>query len=141
MQTNGLEVESWVSTSLSQRTRLLWSLGYTLLNTTNKEDVISVYISSHARHLLSTNLILESGKLELALNGLYKERPARQAAAINARLSPSYQLWNLRLGFNLTPQFGLNLQAHNLFDEPYQDILGAQMPGRWLMGGVRFKLM
>ncbi|MCB9298483.1 MAG: TonB-dependent receptor [Lewinellaceae bacterium] len=63
-------------------------------------------------------------KLEAALNGLYKERPARQAAAINARLSPNYQLWNLRAGYNLTPQFGLNVQAHNLFDEDYQDILG-----------------
>ena len=37
-------------------------------------------------------------------------------------------------------QFGLNLQAHNLFAENYQDILGAQMPGRWIMGGVKFKL-
>ncbi|MCB0566816.1 MAG: TonB-dependent receptor [Phaeodactylibacter sp.] len=141
VQTRGLEVESWMTAPLGHRAHLQWSLGYTYLNTTNKEDVISVYISSHARHLLSTNLILETGKLELALNGLYKERPARQAAAINARLSPSYQLWNLRIGYNLTPVFGLNLQVHNLFDEQYQDILGAQMPGRWLMGGVRFKLM
>lgn len=140
VQTRGLEVESWVSTSLGQRARLQWSVGYTYLNTTNEEGVVSVYISSHARHLLSTNLILETGNLELALNGLYKERPARQAAAINARLTPGYQLWNLRLGYNLTPQFGLNLQAHNLFGEQYQDILGAQMPGRWLMGGLRFRL-
>ncbi len=140
VQANGLEFESWVNTSLGEQASLQWSLGYTYLNTSNEEDVISVYISSHARHLLTTNLILESGKLELALNGLYKERPARQAAAINARLTPSYQLWNARLGYQLTEQFGLNLQAHNLFDEDYQDILGAQMPGRWVMGGVRFKL-
>ena len=140
VQTNGLEVESWVSTALGKQARLLWSLGYTYLNTTNEEDVISVYISSHARHLLTTNLVLEAGKLEVAINGLYKERPARQAAAINARLAPSYQLRNLRAGYNLTPQFGLNVQVHNLFDEDYQDILGAQMPGRWVMGGVRFRL-
>lgn len=141
VQTNGLEVESWVSAPLGQIARLQWSLGYTWLNTANEEDVISVYISSHARHLLTTNLVLEAGPLELALNGLYKERPARQAAAINARLSPAYQLWNLRAGYNLTPQFGLNLQVHNLFDEDYQDILGAQMPGRWVMGGIRFGLL
>ncbi|MCB9267742.1 MAG: TonB-dependent receptor [Lewinellaceae bacterium] len=140
VQTQGVELESWISTPLGQNARLQWSLGYTWLNTTNEEDVISVYISSHARHLFTTNFILEAGNLELALNGLYKERPARQAAAINARLSPSYQLWNLRAGYNLTPQFGLNLQVHNLFAENYQDILGAQMPGRWIMGGVKFKL-
>jgi iron complex outermembrane receptor protein len=31
-------------------------------------------------------------------------------------------------------------QAQNLFNAKYSDLLGAQMPGRWLMGGVRVAL-
>lgn len=140
VRTQGVEIESWLSKPLGEKGRLSWSLGYTYLNTSNQEGVASVYISSHARHLVSTNFILESGRLELALNGLYKQRLERLATAINARLDADYQAWNARLGFRLTPQFGLNLQAHNLFDADFEDILGAPMPGRWVMGGVRVGL-
>ncbi len=140
VQTRGLEFESWLHHSLDNKTKIHWSLGYTYLKTTNEEDVISVYISSHARHLLSTNFILETGNLELAINGRFKERDERQAAAINARLRPQYHVWNTRLSYRLTPQFSLNVQIHNLFDEDYQDILGAQMPSRWFMAGMKFVL-
>lgn len=141
VQTQGFEIESWLKTASSAKTRLQWSLGYTYLKTANNDDLVSVYISSHARHLISTNLILNHHKIELALNGLYKQREERLASAINAQLNPDYTLWNIRMGYRLTEQFHLNLQIHNLFDEDYQDILGAQMPGRWLMAGMKFNLL
>ena len=140
VQTAGFEIESWLQKSLSTEVKLQWSIGYTFLNTTNEEDVISVYITSHARHLFTTNFSLETNRFQLALNGLHKSRDARSAAAINAQLQPDYQIWNARLGYRITPEFGLNLQIHNVFDEEYQDILGAQMPGRWVMTGIRFRL-
>ncbi len=140
VNTQGVEIESWLRHSFENQMNIQWSLGYTYLKTTSDEDLVSVYISAHARHLLSTNLILQAGKLQLAMNGVYKDRNEQVASAINARLNPSYQVWNVRLGYALTPQFGLNFQIHNLFDEAYQDILGAQMPGRWLMGGVKYSL-
>ncbi|MFK7937196.1 MAG: TonB-dependent receptor plug domain-containing protein [Saprospiraceae bacterium] len=140
VQTNGLEFESWIRKRFSASSNLQWSLGYTYLNTTNNEDVISVYIASHARHLVNTNFILNVNNFDIAVNGLYKVRDARTAAGINANLAASYQVWNLRLGYNLTPQIGLNLQIHNLLDEEYQNILGARMPNRWVMGGLKFSL-
>ncbi len=140
VQTKGIEIESWLRKTISPALQIQWSLGYTYLNTTNEEDVISVYISSHAKHLLTTNLILKANKFDVAINGLYKARNERLASGINAQLAPNYQVWNLRLGYNLTPQFGVNFQAHNLFDESYQNILGAVMPSRWLMGGIKFTL-
>ena len=140
VQTNGFEIESWLRQRLNERTKLAWSLGYTYLNTSNEEDVISVYISSHAGHLLNTNLILDINSFSVAVNGLYKQRTERLASTINAALAPKYQVWNVRLGYQLRPEFGLNFQIHNAFDEAYQDILGAPMPGRWLMGGLQFKL-
>lgn len=138
--TRGLETELWYRRSLGERGRVHASLGYTYLNTTNEEGIVSVYISSHARHLLTTNLLLQAGAWEFGINGLYKVRNERFAESINSALEPSYTLWNLRAGYQVIPEFGLNLQIHNMLDADYQDILGAQMPGRWLMAGVSFAL-
>ena len=138
VRTGGVEVESWFNTSIGNHGRLQGALGYTYLKTSNDNDIISVYISSHARHLVSANLVVEAGHAALAVTGLYKQRDARSATTINARLKKEYQVWNIRLGYRMTQQIGLDLHVHNLFDAQYQDILGAQMPGRWLMGGVSF---
>ena len=136
--TRGLETELWFRRPMGERGRVNASVGYAFLNTTNEEDIVSVYISSHARHLLTTNLLLQAGAWELGLNGLYKVRNERFAASIGSQLDPSYSLWNVRAGYQVTPEFSLNLQVHNVLDADYQDILGAQMPGRWLMAGVSF---
>jgi iron complex outermembrane receptor protein len=32
------------------------------------------------------------------------------------------------------------VEADNVFDENYADLLGSQMPGRWLMGGIKISL-
>ncbi|MDH3243106.1 MAG: TonB-dependent receptor [Saprospiraceae bacterium] len=140
VNTFGLEFESWFQTSWNERTQLRWIMGYTYLNTSNDEDVISVYISSHAKHLINTMLSFKLGKLDIALNGIYKNRSERLASSLDVQLNPNYQVWNFRLGVNITDQLSLNLTTHNLLDEDYQDILGAPMPGRWLMGGIRFSL-
>lgn len=138
--TVGLEFESQIRRRLGQEGSLLWTLGLTLLNTSNEEDVISVYISSHARALVTSNLQLNQGPFQLGLNFLYKDREGREASAINSTLTESYALVNGRLGYNLTEGFGLNVQLQNIFDTDYQNILGAQMPGRWFMAGVRWRL-
>lgn len=139
VDTRGFEVESWYTHVGANGDRFLWSLGYTQLNTTNEEEVISVYISSHARHLLTSQLLFQSKKWEVGVNGLYKVRDGRSAEAINANLEDSYSVWNLRSSGYILDQVGLSFQIHNLFDATYQDILGAPMPGRWFMGGVVFR--
>lgn len=137
IRTAGVEIESWLNYSINN-TNIQWSLGYTYLNTSNEEEVVSVYISSHAGHLLTSNAIIKAGKFNMGLNGLYKIRDERAATAINTTLSESYTVWNLRLGYQIVENFGLNVNIHNLFDAEYQNILGAPMPSRWLMGGLRF---
>lgn len=140
VQTRGVELESWIRQGIGDKGHLSWSLGYTYLQTSNEADVVSVYISSHAGHLLTSQALLQTPRIQVGINGLYKIRDERMATAINASLAPSYMLWNARLGINVHPRIGLNLQIHNLFDVDYQDILGAQMPGRWTMAGLQFQL-
>jgi len=140
VRTQGVEAELWYRRALGRRGHLQASLGYIYLNTGNPGGLVSVYISSHARHLLTANLRLRAGAFELGVNGLYKQRNDRFAESIDSTLEPAYTLWNARAGYRILPELGLSLQVHNLFDADYQDILGAPMPGRWVMGGLFFNL-
>ncbi len=140
VQTTGVEFESNMSWSLAGENQLEWNLGYTYLNTSNDEDVVSVYISSHARHLFNTNVMLKMDRIDLSVSGLFKERDPRFSSSINSNLENSYTVWNARVGYKLTDHFGLNFQIQNIFDEQYQNILGARMPSRWILGGVRWSL-
>ncbi len=46
-------------------------------------------------------------------------------------------LWNLRADAYLWKRsMVLSFQVNNLFNRNYSDILGARMPGRWIMGGI-----
>ncbi len=136
--TSGVEVESNYTRTLGDNMTFSWTLGYTLMNTTNEEDIISVYISSHAKHLVANRVVLRGKNLSIGVNSLYKQREARVASSINSELEESYWLWNTRIGYDLTDGAGIHLDVRNVFDKAYQNILGAQMPGRWLMGGVHW---
>ncbi len=138
--TSGFEAEVYFDKKWSSSNRIKLGLGYTFLNTTTDEDEVSVYISSHAKHLLTSNLHLQVDRFYLNLNSLYKDRKVLDAATINSSLSPSYFLHNAKLGMNITSNFGAFVQVHNLGDIEYQNILGARMPGRWFKAGVNWNL-
>ena len=72
---------------------------------------------------------------------MYKERTAQAAESISSDLESNYGLLNGRVGYGLMDnKFSLNLQILNLLDKEYQNILGAKMPGRWLMGGISWTI-
>ncbi len=75
------------------------------------------------------------------MTGLYKERAEQLSTPLNAKLSPSFFLMNLKAGWQFIPvKARIFLQADNLFNSAYSDLLGAQMPGRWLSGGIEIAL-
>ena len=140
VNTHGLELESKMTVNLGNTAHLGWKIGYTYLDTYNEEDVVSVYISSHARHLISNTVSLDWQRFNFSLQGLYKERMGRIATSIDNELDDSYLVWNARLGLNISDNFGINVQVQNLMDVEYQNILGARMPGRWLLAGIKWNL-
>ena len=138
--TKGIEFESWLSTTIGKQTSLRWSMGYTYLNTTNNEDAISVYLSSHAKHLMTSQFIIANPNWEVSLSGLYKSRNAVISSEIQAALGDSYQIWSSRFRLHLTKEISAQIQVHNLWDVSYQNVLGSPMPGRWLSAGVKISL-
>jgi len=140
--TNGYEIEAYLDKSFGQNNRFKLGLGYTFLNTSSSEDdeTVSVYISSHARHLVTSNLHLQLDRFYINLNSLYKDRPMQIASGINSTLNPSYFLHNAKIGVNVASNFGLFVQIQNLGDIEYQNILGARMPGRWFQAGINWNI-
>ncbi len=138
--TNGFEVEVYYDKKWSDKNQFKIGLGYTFLNTTNEEEVISVYISSHARHLVTSNIYVQLDRFYLSLNSLFKDRPEQIASQINSTLVENYFLHNAKVGMHVTQNFGVFVQVHNLGDIEYQNILGARMPGRWFKAGVHWSL-
>lgn len=140
VNTEGFEIESQYYQPLNGNAFLQWDIGYTYLNTTNEEEVVSVYISSHAKHLLTTQFLLNKNAFDLAVSGLYKKRNGRVSEGIQTQLADDYMVWNVRLGLKVTDNFGFNFQVQNIFNQSYQNILGAEMPRRWVMGGLKWQL-
>ncbi len=140
VNTSGFELESHYRKQLGQQSQLSIVAGYTYLNTSNEQDVISVYLANHARHLVTVSAGLRAGIIDFQLDGLFKQRNERVAQTINANLEANYSVWNVRAGVNLNQHFGLDLKILNIADAQYQNILGARMPGRWFMLSARYRM-
>ncbi len=137
VRTQGLETEVWGQALLGSLLRLDAVAGYTYL--TNSAPVVSQYLSNFARHQVTGTLTVRAGGYgSLSVSGLYKERDDAEVARISRRLTADYAVFNARLEAAVLPErLFLVGQVQNLFDARYADLLGAQMPGRWLMAGLR----
>jgi len=132
--TQGLEIQARIIKDMG-KLALRWNLGYTFLNTEGEEEIISIYLSSHAKHLVTSQLFLEAKKFVLSVNGLYKSR-ASMASGDVMPLADDYSVWHAKLKVAAFERVKLHIELRNVFDKQYYNILGAQMPQRWLMGGV-----
>jgi len=139
--TTGAELDIQFVKNFSNKQSLWATAGFLWLDDNSSSGTPSLYISSHAKYLVNFNVQYKINWLSIAMNGLYKKRNAQAASAINAIVAAEYFVLNSRLeAMILKNRLSLFIQADNLFDKNYQDILGSQMPGRWLMGGLKINL-
>ena len=67
-------------------------------------------------------------------------RNAEAVEAINAEIRNQYAIVNLKLSYTVSDfPASVYIDIRNALDTRYQEILGAQMPGRWIMGGIRWR--
>jgi iron complex outermembrane receptor protein len=141
VNTTGVEFDVMYNRKLTEHSSLFTSLGYTWIESKNDDPVPSFYISSHARHLFNFSAVYIIRSFAVSVNGLYKKRNERKAAAINAEITPSYFIMGTKLAYTLPRKYGrLFIQADNLFNKTYSDLLGSRMPGRWLSAGFEIAL-
>jgi len=120
----------------------IWaSVGSVVTNAKSSQGASAFYLSSFARFITNFNVVYSTGRFAISANGIYKQREPQAAAAIKATLSDSYFLLNGKAELKLVKnKLGLFTQVDNIFDTRYSDLLGAQMPGRWLQAGAKFTL-
>ena len=136
---NGFELELSSKFLISENRTLDWQMGYTYTDITN--DNLGIYLSSFAKHLLNSQVIFKDNSFQFSLSCLFKERNTQLAESISTELKSSYALLNARFGYGfLDNKLSINIQILNLTDTKYQNILGAKMPGRWLMGGISWRV-
>ena len=141
VQTSGIELDLRIHRNFSDTKRLLIMAGLLLLQSKDENKTPSFYISSHAKALLNTTIAFQHGPLNLSVTALYKKRNTQQASSINASISNDYFLANMKMRYDIRKiHTGFFVQAFNLTDQSYSDLLGARMPGRWLSGGFQIAL-
>jgi vitamin B12 transporter len=140
VKTRGIEAELWYRHNIAQHLHLDAMLGYTAMNIDNNGGVVSQYLANFARQQTTGTITLSSKRWSWSLSGLQKRRNAAAVAAINRSLAPNYTVFHTKLDLKVYKSVRLTYQIHNLFNQSYADILGAQMPRRWHMGGVAWSI-
>jgi iron complex outermembrane receptor protein len=85
--------------------------------------------------------VYSSKLFTVSVNGLYKKRSPRTSTANIAKVSSDYFVLNGKIEANLVRKLlSVFVEADNVFDRKYADLLGPQMSGRWLMGGIKISL-
>ena len=141
VNTTGIETDIQYTKQLQDFQRIFTTIGFVWLDSKTSETVPSFYISSHAKFLVNFNLQYQNKFGSVSFNGIYKDRKPRSASSISANISKNYFLINTIAEVNvLRNKFCVFAEADNLFNKTYSDILGSQMPGRWLMAGLKLNL-
>lgn len=141
VNTKGFETDIQFIKELNNKQRLYTVVGFTWLESKSSEATPSFYVSSHARLLTNFSIQYGTPAFSVAVNGLYKTRTPQIAAPIKATVTKDYFLLNAKAeGFVIKQKLSLFVEVDNVFDKAYSDLLGAPMPGRWLMGGLKLSL-
>ena len=140
VKTHGFEVDVQMIKNLNHDQHIWATLGATILNSKSNSGTPSFYLSSHAKFLLNSSINYTVKWFSISANAIYKERKPQTATAINAVISDNYFVANVRLQAMVCKMVGAFVQVDNIFDKKYSDLLGSQMPGRWLMGGLKVTL-
>lgn len=141
VNTTGIETDVQYTHQFSDDHSLAGGLGFIWMRSRSSDTVPSLYVSNHARELINFNVIYRYKKLGFSVNGLYKNRRAQPIAAPFVPISKDYFLLNTRIDlFLLKNKLAMFVQADNVFNKRYSDLLGTYMPQRWVMGGVKVNL-
>jgi vitamin B12 transporter len=141
VNTTGLETEMQYSKQFQNQQQLWVTLGITWLDDKSSSATPSFYISSHAKFLNTFNVLYSSKRFSIGVNGVYKKRRSITSSANIAKVSSDYFVLNAKLEAFIIKKFlSAFAEADNVFDKNYADLLGSQMPGRWLMGGIKISL-
>ena len=140
--TTGAEADIQYSKPISSTSSIWGNIGFTWLQSKTDNGMPSLYLSTHARYLTNFNVQYSQKLFSVSVNGLYKQRqPQPSTTPAIAKVSTDYFVLNAKAEAYLWKKsLSAFVEVDNLFDRQYTDLLGAPMPGRWLLGGIKISL-
>ncbi len=141
VRTHGLEADVKYQAKMSSNASLQAGMGFVWLDSDSGGGEPGFYLASHARRIVNVYADYHWRCMQLSATGIYKVRNRQAAAPINATITREYFVVNGRLSANvMAKKLCIFVQADNVFDRHYADLLGSQMPGRWMMAGISFQM-
>ncbi len=141
VNSTGVEMDVQYSKEFEHNQQVWATAGFTWIDSKSDNTAPSFYLSSHAKYLTNFNLRYGIKWFSISFNGLYKQRHEQMSIPINAAISKSYFVLNVQAqAFVYKNKVSFFGQADNVLDKRYSDLLGSQMPGRWMMGGLKVSL-
>lgn len=139
--TRGIELAGSGSFRIPAGTGISLNGGYTYIRTSSDQETISRYIANHPSHQISAGIQITHSWLSVHSQSEYNVRSPEAVLLVDGQVPSSYFITNLRITIS-PPQSGVKFYSRilNLTDTTYQEILGAPMPGRWIMAGVQLSL-
>ena len=137
----GVEIDLQFQQQINDNQYVQFSTGVITLRSKSNDTIPSLYISNHARLLTNFSALYRVKSFSFSANGLYKKRRPQIASSIDAEISRSCTVINLRMEKSIANgKISAFVQADNIFNVRYQDILGSMMPRRWWMSGIKLTL-
>ncbi|HJW17903.1 MAG TPA: TonB-dependent receptor [Flavisolibacter sp.] len=142
VNTRGVEGELQFAKTINPSQELFLTVGSLWLHSSESDTVPSLYLSSHARYLVNFTTQYSIRKFSISFSGIYKDRqPQGDAPPAITKLTNNYFLLNTRAEYFIKNKtLSVFAQVDNVFNKNYSDLLGAPMPGRWIMGGIKITL-
>ncbi len=118
-----------------------WLLNYTYIHTNTPDSVVSKYIANHPINNINGGATLRFKRFTWNIGGTFITRDADELPTIGGEVKNQYGILNTKLNY-AAKDLGVNLfvNVRNVLNTQYQEILGAQMPGRWIMAGLSWNL-
>jgi iron complex outermembrane receptor protein len=86
------------------------------------------------------NLQYSIQRFAISLNGVYKNRTPQMAVGMKDIAAGCFMV-NGKLEYGiLSKSFSAFVEVDNVTDESCSDLLGAQLPGRWVSGGLKLSI-
>lgn len=138
VNSTGFETDVQYSKEFYSNQQLWATFGFTWIDSKTSNTTPSFYLSSHAKYLANFNVRYGIKWFSISVNGLYKQRQQRVSIPINAAVSKDYFVLNAQLQASVYKnKVNVFVEADNVFDKQYSDLLGSVMPRRWLMAGFK----
>jgi iron complex outermembrane receptor protein len=138
--TTGAELDLQYAKQLPHHSNLFATAGLVWLHSASSSGTPSLYISSHAKFLVNYNLQYSIQRFAISINGVYKNRAPQMAAGMKSIAADCFMV-NGKLEYGIVSRFFCAfVEMDNITDASCSDLLGAQLPGRWISGGLKLSI-